>query len=328
MAGDLDEPTELALRLDYQIKHLLVDEFQDTSPSQIGLLEKLTQGWQQGDGRTLFTVGDPMQSIYRFRKANVGLFLNAAQFGIGDVTLEKLRLNRNNRSCPPVVDWINAAFANIFPREDDVANGAISYRPFIATRNDEDDTGVNIHPIIKLPDEDSESAKKREAQAVVEIILQERKKHPNRKIAILVRAKSHLQAIVTALRRNHKDLHFQAVEIEALSNRQIVQDLTALTRALHHRADRVSWLAILRAPWCGLTLQDLHALAGRDHKSTIWSLMQRDDLNVSEDGKARLTHVREIFAEAFAAQGRVNISRWVAWRVVNVRRRSLLVGRK
>ncbi len=311
LAGDADEPTELALRLDYQIKHLLVDEFQDTSPSQIGLLEKLTQGWQQGDGRTLFTVGDPMQSIYRFRKANVGLFLNAAQFGIGDVPLEKLRLNRNNRSCPPVVDWINQAFATIFPREDEVAKGAIAYRPFIATRDDDTDTGVHIHPVIKLPNEDAESAKKREAEAVVKIILQERQTYPNRKIAILVRAKSHLQPIVTLLRRFHKDLHFQAVEIEALSNRQIVQDLTALTRALHHRADRVSWLAVLRAPWCGLTLQDLHALAGREHKSTIWSLMQFEDLALTEDGKARLQHVRAVFAEAFAAQGRVNISRWV-----------------
>ena len=74
LAGEYGEPTELALRLDYQIKHLLVDEFQDTSPSQIQLLEQLTQGWQAGDGRTLFAVGDPMQSIYRFRKANVGLF--------------------------------------------------------------------------------------------------------------------------------------------------------------------------------------------------------------------------------------------------------------
>jgi ATP-dependent exoDNAse (exonuclease V) beta subunit len=103
LGDEFGEPTDLALKLDYQIKHLLVDEFQDTSPSQIKLLEQLTLGWQMDDGRTLFAVGDPMQSIYRFRKANVGLFIDAAEHGIGDIYLERLQLYRNNRSSPAIV---------------------------------------------------------------------------------------------------------------------------------------------------------------------------------------------------------------------------------
>ncbi len=85
--GTSDAPTDLALALDYRIRHLLVDEFQDTSPTQVELLERLTAGWtmdeKAGEGRTLFAVGDPMQSIYRFRKADVGLFLRVADLGIG-----------------------------------------------------------------------------------------------------------------------------------------------------------------------------------------------------------------------------------------------------
>ena len=127
-------PTDLALRLDYQVRHLLVDEFQDTSPTQMTLLARLTAGWEPGDGRTLFCVGDPMQSIYRFRKADVGLFLAAAADGIGDIPLERLALCRNNRSCPPVIDWINDVFRDVFPASDDVPGGAIRYRPFVATR--------------------------------------------------------------------------------------------------------------------------------------------------------------------------------------------------
>ena len=309
--GEMVLPTDLALRLDYQIRHLLVDEFQDTSPSQVELLEKLTQGWQAGDGRTLFAVGDPMQSIYRFRKANVGLFLNAAEFGIGDVKLEKLRLYRNNRSCPAVVDWINDGFKTIFPPHDAVAKGAICYRPFTPTRAEDVDTGVQFHAIVKPAEISSEIAREIEAKKIIDIILRERAQHPSRKVALLVRAKAHLQAVVSMLRRHHPEIKFQAVEIEALADRQIIQDLLSLTRALTHRADRVSWLAVLRAPWCGLTLHDLHALAGQDHYSTIGQLMQNPSPEISEDGLKRLQHLQHIFAEAFAFQARENMSRWL-----------------
>ena len=81
--GTPDEPTDTALALDARLRHVLVDEFQDTSEAQVRLLESLTAGWEAGDGRTLFLVGDPMQSIYRFRNAEVGLFLDVRDHGLG-----------------------------------------------------------------------------------------------------------------------------------------------------------------------------------------------------------------------------------------------------
>ena len=62
----------LGVAIDCRIQHLLVDEFQDTSQSQYELLTRLVRDWQLGDGRTLFLVGDPMQSIYGFREAGRG----------------------------------------------------------------------------------------------------------------------------------------------------------------------------------------------------------------------------------------------------------------
>jgi len=321
LGDDFGEPTELALKLDYQIKHLLVDEFQDTSPSQVKLLEQLTLGWQMDDGRTLFAVGDPMQSIYRFRKANVGLFIDAAEHGIGDIYLERLQLYRNNRSSPAIVEWINQTFAPIFPEQDEVIQGAIHYRSFIATKANLPQAGVEVHPVIKLADESTELAQQREAEVIIRVIQAERVANPNVKIAVLVRSKKHLAPLVSKLRREHKDIAFQAVEIEALAGRQVVQDLLALTHALHHRADRVHWLAILRAPWCGLNLHDMHALAGHDHYSTIWTLMHDHAVvsRLSTDGQARLLHVRQILDEAFANQGRMNASRWIrgVWLMLN-----------
>ncbi len=90
--GDEESPTDLALSLDYQVQHLLIDEFQDTSTSQYHLVKQLTAGWLPNDGRTLFIVGDPMQSIYRFRQAEVGLFLQTQDHGLGDISLEPLTL--------------------------------------------------------------------------------------------------------------------------------------------------------------------------------------------------------------------------------------------
>ena len=314
--GDDEAPTDLAQALDYRIQHLLVDEFQDTSPGQVQLLARLTRGWSggaagaAGDGRTLFVVGDPMQSIYRFRKADVGLFLDVRERGIGDIRLEHLRLFRNNRSHPAVVDWVNRAFPSIFPAADDTALGAVRYAPSAATRDAVSDSGVTIHPILADGCNDADAE---EARQVRELIEAARAADPLGRVAVLVRARKHLDALVAEIRRAAPGLRFQAVEIEALADRQHIQDLLSLFHALRHRADRVHWLAVLRAPWCGLTLADLHALVGGDRTSTVWELMHDAGrrATLSADGQQRLAHLAGVLALAFAERGRQPPRRWL-----------------
>ena len=114
--------------MDYRIQHLLVDEFQDTSASQIHLLNNSPPVWSDGDGRTLFLVGDPMQSIYRFRKAEVSLFIEAWQGHLFDhIQLIPLQLTVNFRSNRPVVDWVNRTFPLVMPLQSDPVLGAVSY---------------------------------------------------------------------------------------------------------------------------------------------------------------------------------------------------------
>jgi ATP-dependent exoDNAse (exonuclease V) beta subunit len=279
--GGMDAPTDLALALDYRIRHLLIDEFQDTSISQYELVARLTAGWEPGDGRTVFAVGDPMQSIYRFREAEVGLFLRARATGIGNVELQPIRLSANFRSQSGIVDWVNATFAQVMPAYEDVATGAVPYTASVATRAALGGDAVSVHPGFN----DDRAA---EAEKVAGIISQARREDPRGTVAILVRNRGHLRDIVLQLKK--AGLRFRAIEIEELGHRPVVQDLLALTRALTHLADRLAWLGVLRAPWCGLTLADLHALAGDDQVHTVWETMNDDGRvdRLSPDGRARL----------------------------------------
>ena len=267
--GDADGPTDLALRLDYQIRHLLIDEFQDTSISQFELVSRLTAGWMPGDGRTLFVVGDPMQSIYRFREAEVGLFLKARVEGIGNVPLESLQLAANFRSQAGLVNWVNKAFATVMPKTEDIAAGAVPYNASQAVHAALDGAAVSVHP--QLKDATKQNIGDAEAATVARIVQDIFAAAPKASdvsgdtairrpsIAILVRGRNHLREIVPRLQQ--EGIPFRAIEIDRLDERPVVQDLLALTRALAHEGDRLAWLAVLRAPWCGLTLADLHALA-------------------------------------------------------------------
>ncbi len=303
--GDAEAPSDLALALDYRIRHLLIDEFQDTSISQYELVAKLTAGWEVGDGRTVFAVGDPMQSIYRFREAEVGLFLRARAAGIAGVDLQPIALNANFRSQAGIVEWVNATFAHVMPDQEDIATGAVPYTASVATHAALAGAAVSVHPFFN-DDRVGEAAK------AVEIVMRVRRDDPDSKVAILVRNRGHLREIVPQLKAG--GLRFRAIEIEELGHRPVVQDLLALTRALAHPADRLAWLALLRTPWCGLTLADLHGLAGNDHARTIWELMNDEvcTAGLSADGHARLRRAGDVLRQCFDQRCRGSLRERIA----------------
>ena len=284
--GEPDAPTDLLLAMDVRLCHLLVDEFQDTSRGQWELLERLTAGWSEGDGRTAFLVGDPMQSIYRFREADVALFLRAWREGLPEVPLAPLRLQTNFRSAGGIVAWVNRWFAEILGDAEDAESGRVPYAAsnahHVATAG-----AVQWHAFVG---DDEREARSREALAVVDAIRAARGGDPDGSIAVLVRNRSHLDRIVPALR--DAGIGFRAVDIEPLAARPVVQDLLAITRALSHLADRVAWMSLLRAPWCGFTLAELHQFsAGRE----IWEQLQDEELlaRLDADSSLRARHLRE-----------------------------------
>jgi ATP-dependent helicase/nuclease subunit A len=303
--GEPEAPSDLLYALDYRIEHLLVDEFQDTSVAQYRLLDALTGQWSEGDGRTLFLVGDPMQSIYRFRAAEVALFLRAwEEEQLGSIRLKPLRLKVNFRSTPEIVNWTCSTLAPVMG-DNDIIKGAVKFAACVAAR---EKTGAVPQLIPLLEDKGGEA----EAQEIVRII----REHPEvGDIAILVRSRSHILSILPALR--DAGITYQAIEIDLLKDQQHILDLLALTRAVLHAADRTSWLACLRAPWCGLTLSDLAALAEKEPDCTVPDLLSDPEAigRLSPDGRVRAIRAGEILLAAMQRVGHMPLRELIeqAW---------------
>ena len=259
--GDIEsgQATDLALRLDYQVRHILVDEMQDTAPSQYRLLEGLTGGWEPGDGRTLFCVGDPMQSVYRFRGADVSLFLEAWEYGIGGVSLERLLLSTNFRSETGIIEWVNAVFPTVLGDRNDALTDAVRYAPADVGPKAGQGGRVHWHTGIDeaIPD----------ARDVVAEVTRLRAAHPEDSIGILARTRGALEPILEGLRA--ADIACEALDIDRLTELPEIIDLVNLTRALEHPMDRLSWLGLLRSPLLGWTLEDIDRfVAQADHEGT------------------------------------------------------------
>ncbi|MDS1142513.1 UvrD-helicase domain-containing protein [Pusillimonas sp. SM2304] len=319
--GQADEPTDLLLALDTVIQHILVDEFQDTSQSQIDLLERLTSGWQAGDGRTLFLVGDPMQSIYRFRKADVGCFLKVKEQGLGGIALTALALTDNFRSQAHLVEWVNSTCGPVFPKKNHSGLGAITYTPSVPFKEGVQGISAEFHPVwlrkggADDADDDPVAAAESVAiQLAKEALLQ----HPDSEhpVAILVRARTHLDGIVHRLAQ--QNIPCRAVELVSLQSRQAVIDLAQLARALSHAGDRLAWLSVLRSPLCGLTLDSLHALFGADLTATVPALLSawlaRDAAGqpgIDDMEARRLRHAAAVLLDAGNASGTIPFAAWL-----------------
>jgi ATP-dependent exoDNAse (exonuclease V) beta subunit len=302
--GSPQEPTDLALILDNRIQHLLIDEFQDTSISQIDLLQALIAGWTPGDGRTFFAVGDPMQSIYGFREAEVGLFLRARQQGLGDIPLTPLTLSVNFRSQSKIVDWVNQAFPQVLPQTEDPLTGSVPYSPSQAFVPPDNSPAVNIHPFF-------DDGYEPEAETVLALVQESKHKNPDGVIAVLVRSRPHLQAILPAL--NRAGLSFQAQDIDPLSQRPVIQDLCALTKALRHPGHNLAWMTLLRAPWSGLELTDLTLISTDRGQEAILTRLQDNEVisKLSPKAQARLDRLLPILHRAVLNRDRTGVRRQV-----------------
>ena len=292
-------PSDALLRLDYQIKHILIDEFQDTSDLQIDLLSYLTAGWNDGDNtRSFFMVGDPMQSIYRFRKAEVSLFLKAANNALPLPKVTPLVLQQNFRSSPEIITWVNQAFTNIFPKTDDVLSGAIAYTPSQPFQSTKGKVALNLL---------SEKSDQQEADLIVNII--QTCKQQARRVGVLARSRSHLKTLMQTLQA--QGIAFRALDILPLHQQPEIKDLLNLTTALLYPADSVAWASILRAPWLGLSINHLFQIFQTSNTSSWQTIQDYCRTLADSDEKKQLAHFIAVLEPSLKQARRIPIRQLV-----------------
>src|SRR5439155_1654784 len=146
----------------------------------------------------------------------VSLFLQAKHCGLGSVKLEPIELSTNRRSQEGLVKWFNESFPRVLPAQEDQTSGAVPYLPASPHEPALPGAAVTWH---------CGYDREEEAKKVVAIV-----REASGSKAILVRNRAHLDEIVPALKE--AGVRFRALDIEQLGEKQVVQDLYALTLAL------------------------------------------------------------------------------------------------
>ncbi len=247
-------------------RYLLIDEFQDTDPLQIELAmllatdraddDTIADSWSEmtvEPGR-LFFVGDPKQSIYRFRRADLDLYARAqSRFADGSVALTE-----NFRSVPGIIAWVNATFEGVFAT---TAFESVQARPMALVANRAELAGAG--PVVATfgasstdTAADLRSAEANDVAAIVNAavghwtVQDQRTRLPRlarlNDIALLLPTRSSLDAI---------DRAFDAADITArIESRSLVfatsevRDLLSILEAINDPGDAISIVASLRSP--------------------------------------------------------------------------------
>ena len=267
---------DVQAQLHQRYTHLLLDEFQDTDPIQLELAVRITAapGVTTGDWRNLqplpgrlTVVGDPKQSIYRFRRADIAQFLRARE----QIGATRAALSANFRSAAPLIAWVNHTMGRLIVPEPDVQPG---YEPLVAARH-HGLPEANRHGTVTVLGADghvdspnADTLREREALDVADAVVQaltqewpvwrEDTLQPCRPgdIAILLPSRLSLPALETALadrgiayRAENSSLVYAAPEVRAL--------MLAL-RAADDPTDELAIVSALRSPLFGCSDRHLY----------------------------------------------------------------------
>lgn len=248
---DTTDPSDLSLFLDHRLRHILIDEFQDTNRLQWELLRRLVDGWDGEDGRTVFIVGDPKQSIYGFRNAEVNLFYEAKQgiprSGSGPLALSSRLLQTNFRSAAGLVEWVNRIFGTTIMTDPNEEVDEVPFSPSTAGNSVIEDEPSPVS-LALFAGPDSASARADEAAwlaATAKQLVTETSGHSS--LGVLLFTRTHLRTYLRAF--SDCGVPLQVQEGLHLADRPETGHLVQAARALARPHDDCAWASLLRSPW-------------------------------------------------------------------------------
>jgi ATP-dependent helicase/nuclease subunit A len=279
-------------KLDKRIDHLLVDEFQDTNPTQwrllLPLLEELAAG-ESERARTVFLVGDEKQSIYRFRRANPALLATASEWLASRLQARHYPLDKSRRSARAIIDCVNRVFGS-GPLNAHISRytphatcledlyGRAEVLPLadtVAADPETPATGTGLRNPLQQPRQVAEDRRHyREGETIaaqIRRLLEERTLIIDEgsartlecgDIMILVRQRTHVTAYERALR--DAGIPYLGAGRGTLLQHIEIRDLEALLNTLISPYDNLALAQVLRCPVFGVTDNDLMLLAAMD----------------------------------------------------------------
>ena len=252
-----------------RLRWLFVDEFQDTDRTQldIGYLITGFDDWMRRTPPWLCIVGDPKQSIYRFRRADVSLWRTVGQDFV-ERGNQPIQLDTNFRSRKPIIAYVNATFGGLIGEGSGAVRDAgheVDYHPLVAHREAPSDNDlIELVAPANASDGNAEARREAEAEAIVarmfgmlgeDLIWNDDtgtfREVTWRDFALLFRSRAALPALERALRR-HGVPHYVASSTGFFERRE-VRDVRLLLAALADPRDDVAWLGLLRSPFVGLS---------------------------------------------------------------------------
>ncbi|MFI4941582.1 MAG: UvrD-helicase domain-containing protein, partial [Burkholderiales bacterium] len=275
-------------RLDTRYKHILLDEFQDTNPLQWSIVRAWLNAYgDDGTRPSVFIVGDPKQSIYRFRRAEPRVFRAACDM-LAARGADVLRTNQTRRNAQEIIDVLNASLTGnpIFSSQTTLADqqGAVWRLPLIRVNQENEENQeqspesdqFTLRDPLTTPREEQEDARRfEEGRAVAAAIIDARRALESNSasavswsdVMLLVKKRAHLRAYESALRE--AGIPFISDKRGGLLESLEVADLIALLTFLITPGDNLALAHVLKSPIFGVADSDLIMLAGRT-ESTWW----------------------------------------------------------
>jgi ATP-dependent helicase/nuclease subunit A len=312
LLADADYATYMQVRLDARYRHILIDEFQDTNPLQWQVLQSWLAAYgemeagEAADRPSVFIVGDPKQSIYRFRRAEPRVFDAARDMLRRDFGATHLRTNVTRRNAGAVIDVLNRAMAGnrLYQAQRTLseAKGAFVLLPLAAADGDQPSAaGSGLRDVLTQPraERDSETRHREGCLIAREIVrwvasVRVREQGGERAarysdVLLLVRRRTHLAEYERALR--DAGVPFVSDRRGGLLATLEADDLTALLEFLTTPQADLRLAHALRSPVFSCTDDDLIRIAGTAG-ATWWQRLQAIETGVS----AALDRARDLLS--------------------------------